>query len=108
MFEQAIERQAKDDSKRVGAGIRCFVFMDEAGLPEEERESLKVLHYYLENHMSVAAQVPPPSSTPSYSNESHCTQPRWPWVSGRALVALAHVPPPRPAPLKPPWPWVPG
>ena len=22
----------------------CFVFMDEAGLPEEERESLKVLH----------------------------------------------------------------
>lgn len=35
----------------------CFVFMDEAGLPEEERESLKVLHYYLEDHMSQPAQV---------------------------------------------------
>jgi hypothetical protein len=25
------------------------VFMDEAGLPEDAKESLKVLHYYLEN-----------------------------------------------------------
>eukprot|EP00966_Prymnesium_polylepis_P238280 5511058-Prymnesium_polylepis.2 len=31
--------------------------MDEAGLPAEERESLKVLHYYLEDHMSRPAQV---------------------------------------------------
>ena len=31
--------------------------MDEAGLPAEERESLKVLHYYLEDHMTRPAQV---------------------------------------------------
>lgn len=30
--------------------------MDEAGLPEEEKESLKVLHYYLEGHMSTKAE----------------------------------------------------
>eukprot|EP00981_Chlorochromonas_danica_P006553 scaffold1431_cov167-Ochromonas_danica.AAC.13 len=55
IFERAIERQAKAD--RDGVDICCFVFMDEAGLPEEERESLKVLHYYLEDHVSVAARV---------------------------------------------------
>lgn len=57
VFERAIERQSKADREKTGKGIRCFVFMDEAGLPEEERESLKVLHYYLEDHMSVAARV---------------------------------------------------
>eukprot|EP01047_Picozoa_sp_COSAG01_P012374 COSAG01_NODE_556_length_15526_cov_13.393725_1_plen_5121_part_01 len=59
VFERAIDRQAKIDSENGGrdAPTRCFVFMDEAGLPEEERESLKVLHYYLEDHMSVAAHV---------------------------------------------------
>lgn len=31
--------------------------MDEAGLPEEEKESLKVLHYYLEGHMSTKSDV---------------------------------------------------
>ena len=31
--------------------------MDEAGLPESERESLKVLHYLLEGHMSAKAKV---------------------------------------------------
>eukprot|EP00979_Chaetoceros_neogracilis_P011770 scaffold2972_cov257-Chaetoceros_neogracile.AAC.18 len=31
--------------------------MDEAGLPEESKESLKVLHYYLEGHMSIKAKV---------------------------------------------------
>jgi hypothetical protein len=31
--------------------------MDEAGLPEESKESLKVLHYYLERHMSIKAKV---------------------------------------------------
>ena len=45
VFERAIERQSKADRDKTGKGIRCFVFMDEAGLPEEERESLKVLHY---------------------------------------------------------------
>ena len=31
--------------------------MDEAGLPDEKRESLKVLHYYLEGHMSPQTEV---------------------------------------------------
>ena len=55
VFDRAIERQAKAADE--GANIRCFVFMDEAGLPEEGRESLKVLHYYLEGHMKVDAEV---------------------------------------------------
>ena len=55
VFERAIERQAQSNASH--GNVRCFVFMDEAGLPEEERESLKILHYYLEDHMSVAAQV---------------------------------------------------
>ena len=36
---------------------QCLVFMDEAGLPEEEKESLKVLHYLLEGHMSSSPNV---------------------------------------------------
>jgi len=36
---------------------KCLVVMDEAGLPEESKESLKVLHYYLERHMSIKAKV---------------------------------------------------
>ena len=32
----------------VNLPIYCVVFMDEAGLPEEKRESLKVLHYLLD------------------------------------------------------------
>lgn len=35
----------------------CSVLFAEAGLPEEGRESLKVLHYYLEEHVSQPAQV---------------------------------------------------
>lgn len=53
VFGQAIQRQERvDESKH-----RCVVFMDEAGLPESERESLKVLHYLLESHMSAKAKV---------------------------------------------------
>ena len=53
VFAQAIQRQERiDESKH-----RCVVFMDEAGLPESERESLKVLHYLLEGHMSAKAKV---------------------------------------------------
>jgi hypothetical protein len=55
VFERAIERQAKTDEDQ--GNSRCFVFMDEAGLPEEGRESLKVLHYYLEDYMAVKARV---------------------------------------------------
>ena len=53
VFEMAIQRQKALDSKE----HKCLVFMDEAGLPEEEKESLKVLHYYLEGHMSTKADV---------------------------------------------------
>ena len=52
VFERAIEKQ-----RTTYGDTSCFVFMDEAGLPEEQRESLKVLHYYLEDHMSRAARV---------------------------------------------------
>ena len=53
VFDQAMQRQARIDS----AKHCCFVLMDEAGLPEEEKESLKVLHYLLEGRMSGKAQV---------------------------------------------------
>ena len=36
---------------------QCLVFMDEASLSEEENESLKVLHYLLEGHMSAISEV---------------------------------------------------
>lgn len=45
VFKHAINRQ-----KIVGVPIYCVVFMDEAGLPEEKHESLKVLHQYLDAH----------------------------------------------------------
>ena len=53
VFESAIQRQERADPST----HKCMVFMDEAGLPEEEMESLKVLHYYLEGHMSTKAKV---------------------------------------------------
>lgn len=53
VFEQATQRQERVDPTK----HRCVVFMDEAGLPEEEKESLKVLHYLLESHMSAKAKV---------------------------------------------------
>jgi hypothetical protein len=52
VFHRAIEKQTN-----AYGDTRCFVFMDEAGLPEEQRESLKVLHYFLEDHMSKPARV---------------------------------------------------
>lgn len=53
VFDQAFQRQENVDSTK----NRCVVFMDEAGLPEEEKESLKVLHYLLEGHMSAKSKV---------------------------------------------------
>ena len=58
MFDRAIERQrgwdyghrAKtEDTLRQSFRRTAVVFMDEAGLPEEAKESLKVLHYYLDD-----------------------------------------------------------
>ena len=53
VFDKATQRQKRIDPLK----HRCFVLMDEAGLPEDEKESLKVLHYLLEGHMSAKAQV---------------------------------------------------
>ena len=46
VFSRAINRQRSHI--KFGLPIYCVVFMDEAGLPEESHESLKVLHYYLD------------------------------------------------------------
>ena len=47
VFSRAINRQRSHTHFKLP--IYCVVFMDEAGLPEESHESLKVLHYYLDN-----------------------------------------------------------
>ena len=47
VFSRAINRQRSHT--RFELPIYCVVFMDEAGLPEESHESLKVLHYHLDN-----------------------------------------------------------
>ena len=46
VFTRAINRQHSHCMSKLP--IYCVVFMDEAGLPEESHESLKVLHYYLD------------------------------------------------------------
>ena len=46
MFSHAINRQYSHTKFKLP--IYCVVFMDEAGLPEESHESLKVLHYHLD------------------------------------------------------------
>ena len=65
IFSHAIKRQRSHF--KFNLSIYCVVFMDEAGLPEESHESLKVLHYYLDrqevsfvaitNHMLDAAKT---------------------------------------------------
>ena len=46
VFSRAINRQRSHT--KVPLPVYCVVFMDEAGLPEERHESLKVLHYFLD------------------------------------------------------------
>lgn len=46
VFSRAINRQRSHKHSKLP--INCVVFMDEAGLPEEHHESLKVLHYHLD------------------------------------------------------------
>ncbi len=46
VFSRAVNRQRSHE--RVPLPVYCVVFMDEAGLPEERHESLKVLHFYLD------------------------------------------------------------
>lgn len=46
VFQRAINRQRTQ--AQYSLPIYCVVFMDEAGLPEESHESLKVLHYHLD------------------------------------------------------------
>lgn len=65
VFSRSINRQRT--YARVPLPIYCVVFMDEAGLPEESLESLKILHYHLDrrevsfvaisNHMLDAAKT---------------------------------------------------
>ena len=47
VFSRAINRQTSH--AKVPLPVYCVVFMDEAGLPEERHESLKVLHYFLDS-----------------------------------------------------------
>ena len=47
VFSRAINRQRSH--RKVPLPVYCVVFMDEAGLPEERHESLKVLHYFLDS-----------------------------------------------------------
>ena len=46
VFSRAINRQRSHINFKLP--VCCVVFMDEAGLPEESLESLKVLHYHLD------------------------------------------------------------
>ena len=46
VFNRAVNRQRSHSKFKLP--IYCVVFMDEAGLPEESHESLKVLHYHLD------------------------------------------------------------
>ena len=46
VFLRAINRQRT--LAKIPLPVYCVVFMDEAGLPEDKLESLKVLHYYLD------------------------------------------------------------
>ncbi len=46
VFSRAINRQKSHI--RFKLPVNCVVFMDEAGLPEESHESLKILHYHLD------------------------------------------------------------
>ena len=46
VFSRAINRQQSHQGFNLP--INCVVFMDEAGLPEDSHESLKVLHYHLD------------------------------------------------------------
>lgn len=46
VFSRAINRQRSYQQSDLPTN--CVVFLDEAGLPEEDRESLKVLHYHLD------------------------------------------------------------
>ena len=65
VFSRAIKSQRSHCDFNLS--IYCVVFMDEAGLPEESHESLKVLHYHLDkqevsfvaitNHMLDAAKT---------------------------------------------------
>ena len=46
VFLRAVNRQRT--LAKIPLPVYCVVFMDEAGLPEDKLESLKVLHYYLD------------------------------------------------------------
>jgi hypothetical protein len=47
VFDRAIERQNRHEQQGM-ASRRCVVFLDEVGLPKDDTESLKIIHYYLD------------------------------------------------------------
>jgi len=53
IFRSAKERQLQfEQGRKAGSDSSdqiCCVTLDEAGLPNEDKQPLKVLHYYLEN-----------------------------------------------------------
>eukprot|EP00727_Mastigamoeba_balamuthi_P014233 m51a1_g9432 hypothetical protein (4159) ;mRNA; f:408019-433718 len=56
-YVSATSRQETFDSSRIGQSQqRCVVLLDEAGLPSERKESLKVVHYKLD-HPVVASII---------------------------------------------------
>ena len=98
VFSRAIKRQRSHQSFNLP--IYCVVFMDEAGLPEESHESLKVLHYHLDkqevsfvaitNHVLDAAKTNRPSP---------CSARRRPTRTWRRWPRAACAPTQRPRPL---------
>lgn len=58
VFNLAIERQNDLDAAARGkANKRCVVFLDEASLPDEKKNVLKVLHPYLDEHRVAAVVI---------------------------------------------------
>ena len=88
VFLRAVTRQRT--LAKIPLPVYCMVFMDEAGLPEEKLESLKVLHYYLDkqevsfvaisNHIldasktnrAVSLFIPKPSNKELYELAESC------------------------------------
>eukprot|EP00796_Vickermania_ingenoplastis_P001486 gene1486-875_t len=70
VFERA--KASQGSVERSGGGKLHFVFMDEAGLPEEERESLKVMHYYLEDDVDRVGFVAITNQLLDAANSNRC------------------------------------
>ena len=54
MFDRALERQNRREQQGLESR-RCVVFLDEVGLPKHDKESLKIIHYYLVSELPLEA-----------------------------------------------------